>query len=320
MDNLVSVIIPVYNVEAFLDRCILSVLGQSYKQLEIILVDDGSTDNSGNICNEYIKKDSRIKLLRKVNGGLSSARNAGMEAMSGKYFTFIDSDDWIESDYIKKLVENIDGNDIDIVQCGYCKRNDKKESIYDAHIFGEILVSKTDILDSFFKTQNLQTMAWMKLYRTDLFQNIRFMEGRNNEDTIFFADYIDKVRSIKIIGDKLYNYYVNPNSIMHGSPSKKKIDDAYFSAEYMLNKCCTNYPEYSLYMMRNICNISTGLYMQLKEPSKDPQLKKYILAEFDKYYARLKGNRDILNREMRLKFSLFNRTKWVYRILWSLKK
>lgn len=319
MKDLVSIIIPVYNVEQFLDRCIYSVIQQSYKLLEIILVDDGSTDNSGKLCEEYVSKDSRIQVLHKKNGGLSSARNAGMDIMSGEFFTFIDSDDWVEIDYIKELMKNIHEEDIDIVQCGYCVRNDDKKRTYDAHIFEELLVTKTDILDSFFKTQNLKTMACMKLYRAEPFQNIRFVNGRNNEDTIFFADYIDRIKYIKIIDKIMYNYYINSNSIMHAPLNKKKVDDAFFSAEYILNKCYTNFPDYSLYMMRNICNISVGLYMQLENAEMNTPLGTYILKKFDEYYPIIKGKTYIFNCKIYWKFKIFNRSKWLYRILWSVK-
>lgn len=321
MKDLVSIIIPVYNVERFLERCICSVLQQSYKRLEIILVDDGSTDDSGNICEKYANRDSRIHVLHKENGGLSSARNAGMDMMSGVFFTFIDSDDWVEDNYIKELVRNIhDEENIDIVQCGYCERNDNKECIYDAHIFEELLATKKEIMDAFFKSQNLKTMAWMKLYRAELFQSIRFVNGKNNEDTIFFADYIDKIKYIKIIDKKMYNYYVNSNSIMHAALNKKKVDDAYYSAEYMLNKCYTSFPEYSIYMMRNICSISMGLYMQLENPEKDTQLRKCILEKFNKYYRKIKGKRNIFSHRIYWKFKIFNSSKWLYRILWSIKQ
>lgn len=320
MEEKVSVIVPVYNVEKYLDRCITSLLKQSYGKLEIILVNDGSTDDSGIICDSFAHNNSSIRVIHKKNGGLSSARNSGMEIMRGDFFTFVDSDDWIEPNYVKELLNNLKISNVDIVQCGFRKINEKYEITYDSCIYSEMLLSPNDILDSFFKTQNLQTMACMKLYRTDMFGDIRFEDGRNNEDTIFFADIIDRIKNIKIIDDKLYNYYINPDSIMHSHINIKKVEDAFYSAEYMLNKCIKCFPDYSIYMKRNICNLCTGLYMQDGDNKNEKLLHSMILEKFNEYYCELKINKDILSSKTRIKFLLFRTSKILYRIIWRLTK
>ena len=121
MQPLISVIVPIYNVEKYLDRCVGSIINQTYKNLEIILVDDGSPDNCPQMCDDYAKKDSRIKVVHKENGGLSDARNAGMKVATGEYVSFIDSDDYISLDFYETLLETIVDNDSDIVECSVVK-------------------------------------------------------------------------------------------------------------------------------------------------------------------------------------------------------
>lgn len=119
MEDLISVVVPIYNVENYIKKCVDSILSQTYKNLEIILVDDGSPDNCPQICDEYAQKDSRIKVIHKENGGVSSARNIGMENARGKWIAFIDADDWIEEKYFEKMLDRVKTNDADIVLCGY---------------------------------------------------------------------------------------------------------------------------------------------------------------------------------------------------------
>lgn len=222
MDKLVSIIIPVYNVGKYLSRCIESIQRQTYTNLQIILVDDGSTDSSSELCDEYEKKDDRIIVIHKENGGLSSARNAGLEICQGEFFSFVDSDDWIDENCIDIMLKAILESKSDIVQCGYRKVDDDKNVIFQSTMENSILNGHKEILDSFFVLQNYNTMACMKLYRSDLLGDVRFYNGRNNEDTIYFADYINQIDRVQIINDILYNYYINCDSIMHSRINKKR--------------------------------------------------------------------------------------------------
>ena len=160
-------------------------------------------------------------------------------------------------------------------------------------------------------------MACMKLYKSEIFRKIKFHEGKNNEDTIYFADYIDKVNSIQVINDVLYNYYVNTNSIMHSELTKRKVEDAYFSGEYMLKKCEEKYPEFTLYMRRNICDFSIGLYMQADNSQK--QLKKEIYKKFKNNYILLVKS-SCLDIKKRLKFWLFYKNQFLTSKFWRIKK
>ena len=192
MEDLISVIVPIYKVEKYLEKCILNIVNQTYSNLEIILVDDGSPDNSGKICDEYARKDSRIKVVHKLNGGLSDARNAGIEIATGKYIAFVDSDDYIEEKMISKLYDLLKANDADVSACNICKFYEDKEIELDEN--EEIVKSYPPeqailltILDDSFGNY-----AWNKLYRSELFSDVRFPFKRRYEDIATIYKILDK--------------------------------------------------------------------------------------------------------------------------------
>lgn len=173
MEELISVIVPVYNVEKYIDKCINSIINQTYKNLEIILVDDGSPDNCGNICDEYSKKDNRIIVIHKENGGVSSARNIGIKNAKGKWITFVDSDDWIENDYVEKLSKIGIQNKAEVVLCGYNRiYNNDKQPI---NAIGEI--KDYNSYEYLIKTLNPQTgfgFCHMKLIKKEIIERNYF--------------------------------------------------------------------------------------------------------------------------------------------------
>lgn len=174
-NELISVIIPVYKVEKYLDECIQSVINQTYKNLEIILVDDGSPDNCGKICDEYAKKDNRIKVIHKENGGLSSARNAGLDIARGEYISFIDSDDYVSKDFIKNM--SIQMANADLIICGMknvYKEDEKCDEKENVVIKNETLTF-IEANQKLIKPKNeIYVTACNKLYRRELFDNLRF--------------------------------------------------------------------------------------------------------------------------------------------------
>lgn len=199
----ISVIVPVYNSERFLHRCIDSVLVQTYTDFELLLIDDGSTDSSGEICDLYAQKDDRIKVLHKSNGGVSSARNIGLDIASGEWITFIDSDDWVSEQYLEKLSL---GFQFDLV-ISYAKCFGKYGEILQKKYLSKCIDSK-DIEILFLEYDlNWQTSPWAKLYRRDLCDNLRFVEGMHiGEDLVFLYTYIMKCRKICVLSDANYNY------------------------------------------------------------------------------------------------------------------
>ncbi len=216
----ISVIIPVYNVEEYLEECILSVINQTYKNLEIILVDDGSIDKSGYICDEYIKKDLRIKVIHKINGGLSSARNVGIDNSTGDYLMFIDSDDYIKLDTCELLIESIKKEKADIVICDFY-RNEKENK--NKKIITQTFNSKEAIKEMLLQN-NFDTSAWGKLFKKEVFKNIYFPEGKIFEDLATIYNVFDKADKIVYIAMKKYFYRIRQSSIMNSKFNKKKMD------------------------------------------------------------------------------------------------
>lgn len=221
---MVSIIVPVYNVERYLPRCIESILKQTYKEFELILVDDGSADKSGKICDSYARKDARIKVIHKENGGVSDARNLGIEHSSGRYISFIDSDDWVEDNYLETLMKITENNDAQISIGTYDFRDLKvtflPESPYDS----------IDFKKPIFKNCILFFDGWLrygpcaKIFCRDIIMdnNIKFNSTiKHGEDTLFVNEYLSKCNKIHITNDIIYHY----NRLVEGSATKKFYND-----------------------------------------------------------------------------------------------
>ena len=220
---LVSVIVPCYKVEQYLPNCIDSVVNQSYDNWELILVDDGSPDKCGDICDGYAADDSRIKVLHKQNGGLSSARNAGMKVMTGEYVTFLDSDDFLHTGALKLLVGYALEKDADIVQCGFVRGCETVFPVWNVQ-------EKVDIYDNHtvFTKFAAKIIVCGKLYKRGVLDGITMPEGIINEDDWTTWKLYYKARKIVVTNQPLYYYTVNPNSIM--GTAKKKPDTTYYRA------------------------------------------------------------------------------------------
>lgn len=222
--ELISVIIPVYNVGIYVEECIRSVLDQSYTNLEIILVDDGSTDNSGEICEKY-KFDERVAVYHKENGGLSSARNYGIERAAGEYLSFIDSDDKIDKYFIEKLYNALKAqkDNCKISMCRFTReKNDfmaseeKIKVVSSEETLKNILYQKDDSLYS--------VAAWNKLYHHSVFDNIRYPDGRLNEDMFVICEILSKTENVSVIDYKGYYYRINNESITQKKFAPKNMD------------------------------------------------------------------------------------------------
>lgn len=226
MDFKVSIIVPIYNAEKYLSNCIDSILHQTYKNIEIILVNDGSTDSSIEICEEYAEKDKRIIIINKKNAGVSSTRNDGISISTGEYIQFVDCDDYIEYNMTEKLVEQMKTN-ADLVICGYKSVYiGKKNSTIENHISPVIGQYKknevVNYLGELFKNYFINPI-WNKLYNTNIIRshNLRFIEDINmGEDLLFNLEYISACSSIKIINESLYHYLNFNNGSLTASYKK----------------------------------------------------------------------------------------------------
>ena len=236
----VSVIVPIYKVEAYLDKCIQSILAQTYEKLEIILVNDGSPDNCPAICDAWGSKDSRIKVVHKENGGLSDARNAGLAEATGEYTVFVDSDDLISCRYVESLLNAARENGTPIAACDVQVFIDGEEPMEPE---AGLMSCKTaqQALEELTSGEGIRAVAWNKIYHTELLKGELFPVGRHHEDEFFTYRLLHKAGSIAWVDVPLYFYRQRSGSIMHEF-SIKRLDalDAYLQRIELFR---THYPE-----------------------------------------------------------------------------
>lgn len=240
--NKISVIIPVFNVEKYLTKCLESIVNQTFKDIEIICIDDGSTDNSLKILNDYAQKDNRIKVISKPNGGLFSARHIGIETAKGEYILFVDSDDWIDTTLIEKAYKKITETNTDVVIFGAytVKNNSSSNGMYSVNKIPKKFKNKILTLDDY--KNNIFKFcptAWSKLYRKDFIavNNIRFQEIKQGEDQLFYIHTMLKAKSIYILDENLYYYVKNREGSLTNNSMKSSIAPIqnFFAAEKMLD-------------------------------------------------------------------------------------
>ncbi len=223
---LISVVVPIYNVRDYLEECLESIALQTYKSIEVLMIDDGSNDGSKEIAKAFSEKDKRFLYIYQENQGLSAARNTGIEASKGEYLVFVDSDDWVEKDFIQKLYENIMASGADVSVCGYFKDSEVSEEIVfdEAHIMSR--TKAMGILGNIFpKEYLLMVLAWNKLYRKSVFDNVRYANGKIHEDEYIIHRIIDNSEMVSTITEPLYHYRIRNDSI---TGSKNQADLRHF--------------------------------------------------------------------------------------------
>ena len=221
MEALVSIIIPIYNVEKYLEKCIKSIINQTYRNLEIILINDGSTDESANICEKYKNQDNRIVFINKKNGGAASAKNEGLKVAKGDYITFVDSDDFIELDMIEYMVNTIKKYNSDIVQCNFTNLYKNTEKFKQDKIIEQKITSK-DFLELFL-TKWDSSLFWNKLFKREVIENIFFKEGRCIDDEFFTYKCVINSKNIVTSNKIVYNYRMRKSGVMKSESSQKQI-------------------------------------------------------------------------------------------------
>lgn len=219
----ISIVVPVYNTAKYLDRCIESLVGQTFENLQIILVDDGSTDSSGQLCDSWADRDKRIVVIHKRNGGLSSARNAGIEVAEGAYLGFVDSDDYVEFHMFETLLSGFDNSDVGITCCGrYVHIDDLVKD--DFATPNKVVMSASTAIAELFLGNILDVSACDKLYRRKMFDEIRYPEGRISEDAAIILQLLDGCGSVVHVGECLYHYVFRSGSISKSCYTPKKYD------------------------------------------------------------------------------------------------
>lgn len=223
--DLISVIVPIYNVEQYLDRCMESIVHQTYRNLEIILVDDGSQDRCPQMCDEWAEKESRIRVIHKKNSGPGNARNSGMEIMAGDYVMFVDSDDYLSQDAVQVLYERLiaDGSDFVVG-----KHTDVCDDLPDNGSFcdwmEDAVMSKEDVLCRFAEAHYFPVGPVVKLYKRSLLEQITFPDLACGEDMWVFPEILDRCNAISVVNKTIYFYYQRENSAVHGKNEAAKVD------------------------------------------------------------------------------------------------
>ncbi len=282
MNSLISIIVPIYKVEKYIRKCLDSIVNQTYTNLEIILVDDGSPDSCGQICDQYAQKDSRIKVIHKLNGGLSDARNVGLDAMTGDYVTCIDSDDYISLDYVEKLYKAIIDTNSDISVCNFYFNYEKSLKLIPAFKFDtdKIVLDRNDALKTLLYQNNMETGAWGKLYSCRLFDGVRYPVGRLFEDIPTTYKLYLKATKVVSISDSLYYYLIRDSSIMGQSFTPKKMDAVYMAKDMLDGIEAINDSEL---LLAAKCRYVSMCFNTLFQTPRKSTEENYIFSEILKY-------------------------------------
>lgn len=268
MEALLSVIIPVYKVEDYLKRCVDSVLAQTYQNIEIILVDDGSPDQCPQICDEYAEKYEKIQVIHQENKGLSGARNTGIDAAKGEYLAFVDSDDLWSPYFLERLYRAIQKNDADISQCRWeYMHGDTLLEAYDPDASEQCFSGREMLSNLYIQTGAYYVVAWNKLYKRKLFETIRYPEGKIHEDEATTYRLFDLAKKCVVVDNALYGYYVGSGgtSITRNGFQLKKLDWCHANRERVLYFIEKDYRELVVPAVKACNDGSIDLYFKCRD-------------------------------------------------------
>lgn len=242
MDDMISVIVPVYKVEKYLDQCISSIVNQTFQNLEIILVDDGSPDRCPQMCDEWAKRDGRIRVIHKENGGLSDARNAGLRVAAGAFVAFVDSDDDVDLQYIEALYRALNDAQADIAECGVLLTDEDGQVLRERSCEEEsVCLDRIEALRRLILEKGVYQTVWNKLYRRTVIEGIDFEVGKCHEDDFWTYQVLERVERMVVIKRTLYHYLQRASGIMGKGYSVKRLDG--LEARYRRMQDLQKYPE-----------------------------------------------------------------------------
>lgn len=321
MDDLISVIVPIYKVEKYLKKCVESILEQTYSNLDIILVDDGSPDNCGDIIEEFRKKNEKIRTIHQKNGGLSDARNSGIKIAKGKYIVCIDSDDWIEKNMIEVLYKDIINTNSDISVCEFVEEDDLQNILSTKKYNNEIIeFNSKEALKSLIKQDILTNHAWNKLYKASLFEGIEYPKGQLMEDVSTTYKLFEKANKIVYQNTSLYHYIQRGTSIL-GNITEKRINDQEFAFfdrnKYLMEK----YSEFKeIIELDNMYNVKTLYFLAIlggyKNLYNSPKYAEYY-AKYKKVYKENRKNPEFKGDKS---LQLFYKNRIAYKMYVKLKR
>ena len=283
MGDKVSIIVPVYGVEKYIEECILSLLGQTYEDLEILLVDDGGKDRAPEICDEYAAKDNRIKVIHKSNGGAASARNAGMDAATGDYICFVDGDDAVDCRYVERLLETVREEDADIGVCGFFHWSKTQKIVFKPERTG--IYSREDFLIRFLEDWTC-SLLWNKLFRRNVIGNLRMAEGHKIDDEFFTYQVVMNARRVVVMDTPLYDYRIRRSSVMQdvGLHQERIMLDR---IEYMTTRyrnIAERVPQLEPAFFRDVLDTMIRYWVHSKDmPTAQKQIRQWIRAHTGRF-------------------------------------
>ena len=284
--NKISIVIPIYNVEKYLPQCLDSVINQTHPNLEIILVNDGSTDSCGEIGEGYAAKDPRIKVIHKENGGLSDARNAGIKVATGEYIAFIDSDDWIVPNFCDSLLQTALQKKAEIVECGFSKfQNESEINVKRIDSQNTILVYDTEEALKLLMKETIKQMACNKLFKKDIIEGVLFENNRKHEDEFWTYQIIGNAKRIVKTNDILYFYRQHSQSIMGRNYNVSRLDGL-LALEKRIQYMAEKFPDSKDLAVKIFCFASIYHYQKLASNSEidfNKKHRKEILTNIKKY-------------------------------------
>lgn len=313
---LISIIVPIYNVEKYLERCIDSLLRQTYKNIEIILVDDGSTDHSPKMIDEYQSQNKKIKVIHQKNGGLSNARNNGLEIAKGEYIAFIDSDDYISDDYIEYLYKLIEENNSQMSICNYklfSETLEIKEEQKDDKV--EIL-KKEEVIDRMLYQEIYYISAWAKLYKKVLFEKVRYPEGEIYEDLGTTYKIVEQCERIACGQRKNYYYYVRDDSITKQKFSEKQFD-LIKNTKKMTQDILKWYPEKEKGCIVRNMHAYISTYCRLINSEESYEVEKKEIEKFIKENRRQVLKNKKAQKRDKMALILFCFGEKIFKIVWN---
>ena len=309
-EPLISVIVPIFKVEKYLKKCIESIINQTYSNLQIILIDDGSPDKCGKICEKYAAKDNRIQVVHKENGGLSDARNVGISIAKGEYIGFVDSDDYLENNMYEYLFNLLNLHNADVSICNFYNVIEGKQKVNNIDD-GIKIYNKVDILKEILLDETIQSYAWNKLYKKSLFNNIKYPVGKTYEDigTTFYI--LENCNKVAVTGKPLYNYVKRKNSIVNVISEKTIIDyiELVIERYKYINE---NYSELENYNNKYLLKILKTAYTDISKLvtiSSDLQEKYNELRELTKpieeEYKKNNFDKELLDEEQAVEIDMY---------------
>lgn len=311
----ISIIIPIYNTEKYLKKCLDSVINQSYRNLEIILINDGSTDNSLNICNEYKKKDNRIKVIHKQNEGVSIARNEGIKVSTGKYVIFIDPDDYVANDHVETLYRCMIDNNVDLVISNAIDVNEEG-IVLNAKETNDLFMNKDECLKELLSEYNFIHVCWGNIYKRELLENSIFnYKYRIAEDLDFLYAYIKKIKSAYFLSKSTYFWLKREGSATNSQYSEKWNDELKI-CNFIINETCKL--DNDLHKYAKAKYIRTNINQVQRFNLQKNQVK--IFKDNIKIYKKEVLKYEFFNKKEKLKINLFLKSYKLFKLAFNMKQ